>query len=118
MNFIKSDVSTICMGMSASMASVLLSNGKKGKRFVLPHSRVMIHSVSSGFQGHTADIKIQMEQTERCQKDVYEVLSQNTGFSYEEMEKMCDRDKWFIGQEAVDELHIADKVIDTNKKDE
>ena len=111
MNFIKSDVSTTCMGMAASMGSVLLSNGTKGKRFVLPHSRVMIHSVASGFQGHTADVRIEMEQTERCQKDVYQILADNTGHTFEEMEKLCDRDNWFIGDEAVNNLHIADKVI-------
>jgi ATP-dependent Clp protease protease subunit len=116
MNFIKSDVSTTCMGMAASMGSVLLSNGTKGKRFVLPHSRVMIHSVASGFQGHTADVRIEMEQTERCQKDVYQFLADNTGHTFEEMEKLCDRDNWFIGDEAVNNLHIADKVIvPTNK---
>jgi ATP-dependent Clp protease protease subunit len=116
MNFIKSDVSTTCMGMAASMGSVLLSNGTKGKRFVLPHSRVMIHSVASGFQGHTADVRIEMEQTERCQKDVYQILADNTGHTFEEMEKLCDRDNWFIGDEAVNNLHIADKVIvPTNK---
>jgi ATP-dependent Clp protease protease subunit len=116
MKFIKSDVSTTCMGMAASMGSVLLSNGTKGKRFVLPHSRVMIHSVASGFQGHTADVRIEMEQTERCQKDVYQILADNTGHTFEEMEKLCDRDNWFIGDEAVNSLHIADKVIvPTNK---
>lgn len=116
MNFIKSDVSTTCMGMAASMGSVLLSNGTKGKRFVLPHSRVMIHSVASGFQGHTADVRIEMEQTERCQKDVYQILADNTGHTFEEMEKLCDRDNWFIGDEAVNNLHIADTVIlPTNK---
>jgi len=116
MNFIKSDVSTTCMGMAASMGSVLLSNGAKGKRFVLPHSRVMIHSVASGFQGHTADVRIEMEQTERCQKDVYQILADNTGHTFEEMEKLCDRDNWFIGDEAVNNLHIADKVILPTKK--
>lgn len=116
MNFIKPNVSTTCMGMAASMASVLLSNGTKGKRFVLPHSRVMIHSVSSGFKGHTADIRIEMEQTERCQKDVYSILAENTGHTYEEMEKLCDRDNWYIGKEAIDELHIADKILEPNEE--
>lgn len=111
MNYIPNDISTICMGMAASMGSVLLSNGTKGKRFVLPHSRVMIHSVSSGFRGHTADIKIEMEQTMRCQEDIYRILSQNTGKTYEEIEKLCDRDNWFIGEAAVKELGIADNVL-------
>ena len=110
MNYIPCDISTTCIGMAASMGAVLLSNGKKEKRFVLPHSRVMIHSVSSGFKGHTADIKIEMEQTLRCQEDVYNILAKNTEHTFEEIERLCDRDKWFIGQEAVD-LGIADKVL-------
>ena len=115
MNYIPCDISTTCIGMAASMGAVLLSNGAKGKRFVLPHSRVMIHSVSSGFRGHTADIKIEMEQTLRCQEDVYNILATNTGHSFEEIEKLCDRDKWFIGQEAV-ELGISDEVLISSKK--
>lgn len=111
MNYINCDISTTCIGMAASMGAVLLSNGTKGKRFVLPHSRVMIHSVSSGFKGHTADIKIEMEQTLRCQKDLYEILSHNTGKPFEEIEALCDRDKWYIGAEAVEDLGIADKVL-------
>lgn len=113
MNFIKSDVSTISMGMAASMGAVLLSNGTKGKRFALPHSRIMIHSVSSGFSGHTADIRIEMEQTERCQKDVFKILADNTGKTIEEITTLCDRDKWYIGDEAL-ELGIVDKIIEKN----
>jgi ATP-dependent Clp protease protease subunit len=115
MNYIESDIATTCMGMAASMGAVLLSNGTKGKRFVLPHSRVMVHSVSSGFQGHTADIKIEMEQTIRCQNDIYHILSENCGKSFEEIEHLCDRDKWYIGQEAVEDLGIADKVLIKSK---
>lgn len=114
-NYIESDVSTVCLGMAASMGAVILSCGAKGKRFVLPHSRVMIHSVSSGFNGHTADIKIEMEQTLRCQKDLYEILSHNTGKPFEEIEALCDRDKWYIGAEAVEDLGIADKVLIKSK---
>lgn len=112
MNFIKSDVSTICMGMAASMGSVLLSNGSKGKRLVLPHSRVMIHQVSSSMRGTVRDMEIEFAETQRCKKDVYEILAKNTGHTFEEMEKLCDRNNWFIGKEAVEELHIADKVIE------
>lgn len=115
MNFIKSEVSTICMGMAASMGSVLLSNGAKGKRFVLPHSRVMIHQVSASMGGTVSDMEIEFAETQRCKKDVYEILAKNTGHSFEEMEKLCDRNNWFIGNEAVDELHIADKVIESKK---
>lgn len=112
MNYISCDISTTCIGMAASMGSVLLSNGAKGKRFVLPHSRVMIHSVSSGFQGHTADIKIEMEQTLKCQEDLYRILSKNCDKPYDEIERLCDRDRWYIGREAVEDLGIADIVLE------
>jgi ATP-dependent Clp protease protease subunit len=113
-NYIESDVSTVCLGMAASMGAVILSCGANGKRFVLPHSRVMIHSVSSGFEGHTADIKIEMEQTLKCQEDIYKILSENCGKPFEEIESLCDRDNWFIGKEAID-LGIADKVLIKSK---
>jgi ATP-dependent Clp protease protease subunit len=113
MDYISCDVSTLCIGMAASMGSVLLSNGAKGKRFVLPHSRVMIHQVSSSQSGTLADLEIEIEQTRRCKNDVYKILADNTGKSFEEMETLCDRNNWFIGQEAVD-LGIADKVLTKN----
>ena len=116
MNYISCDVSTLCIGMAASMGSVLLSNGAKGKRFVLPHSRVMIHQVSSSQSGTLADLEIEIEQTRRCKNDVYKILADNTGKTFEEMEALCDRNNWFIGQEAVD-LGIADKVL-TKEKNE
>lgn len=114
MNYINCDVSTLCIGMAASMGSVLLSNGAKGKRFVLPHSRVMIHQVSSSQSGTLADLEIEIEQTRRCKNDVYKILADNTGKTFEEMESLCDRNNWFIGQEAVD-LGIADKVLTKDK---
>lgn len=113
MNFIPNNVSTTCIGMAASMGAVLLSCGEKGKRFVLPHSRVMIHQVSSGMRGTYSDIKIEMEQTERCRNDVYRLLADNMGKTFEEVEMLCDRNNWFIGQEAV-ELGIVDKVLTKN----
>lgn len=116
MNYINCDISTTCIGMAASMGSVLLSNGTKGKRFVLPHSRVMIHQVSSSQSGTLADLEIELEQTRRCKNDVYKILADNTGRSFEEMEKLCDRNNWFIGQEAVD-LGIVDKVLINAKKE-
>lgn len=115
MNYINCDVSTLCIGMAASMGSVLLSNGAKGKRFVLPHSRVMIHQVSSSQSGTLADLEIEIEQTRRCKNDVYQILADNTGKSFGEMEALCDRNNWFIGQEAVD-LGIADKVLTKENK--
>ena len=109
-NFIPCDITTTCVGMAASMGAVLLSCGAKGKRLVLPHSRVMIHQVSSGMQGVSKDLEIELEQTLRCKKDVYEILANNTGKSYEQIEKDCDRNFWLVGKEAVD-YGIADKVL-------
>ena len=96
--------------MAASMGAVLLSCGEKDKRFVLPHSRVMIHQVSSGMKGVLKDMEIELEQTKRCKNDIYHILASNMGKSFEEVEHLCDRNNWFIGQEAVD-LGIADKVL-------
>ena len=110
MNIIKSPISTTCVGMAASMGAVLLSCGEKGSRFVLPHSRVMIHQVSSGMRGVLSDMRIELEQTERCEQDIYKILAENTNKSVDEIRQLCDRDNWFIGQEAVD-LGIADKVL-------
>ena len=110
-NFINSDVSTTCIGMAASMGAVLLSCGKQGNRFVLPHSRVMIHQVSSSMKGTYSDMKIEFEQTERCKRDIYQILAKNMNKSYEEVEALCDRNNWFIGAEAI-ELGIADKVLE------
>lgn len=110
MNYIESDVTTTCMGMAASMGAVLLSCGKKGKRFVLPHSRVMIHQVSSQNKGTLADLEIELEQTRRCKSDLYKILSDNCGKTLEEIEKDCDRNFWLIGNEAV-EYGIADNIL-------
>lgn len=109
MNYIKSDVSTMCVGMAASMGAVLLSSGTKGKRFILPHSRVMIHQVSSGMEGKISDLKISLEQASKCQKDTYTILAKQMGKTYEEIEELCKNDNWFHGQEAVD-LGIVDAV--------
>lgn len=111
MNFINSPISTTCLGMAASMAAVILSCGEKGERYVLPHSRVMIHQVSSTQSGSYSDLKIEFEQTERCRKDVYNILAKNIGKTNEEIETLCDRNNWFIGQEAID-LGIVDKMVE------
>lgn len=114
MNYIPCDIATTCIGMAASMGSVLLSNGAKGKRFVLPHSRVMIHQVSSGAQGVLKDLEIELEQTRRCKNDIYKILAENTNKSFEEIEKDCDRNFWLIGKEAV-EYGIVDDVLVKSK---
>ena len=108
-NLIKSPVNTSWTGLAAAMGAVLLSCGKKGSRAVLPHSRVMIHQVSSGMWGTFSDLEIELKQTERCKQDIYKILAENLNKPYEEIEKLCDRNNWFIGQEAVD-LGIVDKV--------
>lgn len=113
-NFIKSPVYTICTGIAASMGAVLLSCGEKGHRSVLPHSRVMIHQVSNELYGTYSDLEIELKQTERCKKDIYNILANNLGKSYEEIEKLCDRNNWFIGKEAVD-LGIVDKILTKEK---
>lgn len=110
MNYINCNISTTCIGMAASMGAVLLSNGTKGKRFVLPHSRVMIHQVSSRNSGTLADIEIEVEQTRRCKQDIYKILADNCGKTFEEIEALCDRNNWFIGEEALN-LGIVDKVL-------
>ena len=109
-NFIKSPVYTSCIGLAASMGAVLLSCGEKGHRMVLPHSRVMIHQVSGFAGGSLADMKIDLEQTKRCEQDIYHILANNLDKSYDEIVTLCDRNNWFIGQEAID-LGIADKVL-------
>ena len=109
-NFIKSPVYTICVGLAASMGAVLLSCGEKGHRIVLPHSRVMIHQVSGFTGGSLIDMKIDLEQTKRCEQDIYNILANNLDKPYDEIVTLCDRNNWFIGQEAID-LGIADKVL-------
>lgn len=113
-NFIKSPVYTICVGLAASMGAVLLSCGEKGHRIVLSHSRVMIHQVSGFTGGSLVDMKIDLEQTKRCEQDIYNILANNLDKPYDEIVTLCDRNNWFIGQEAVD-LGIADKVLSKEK---
>jgi ATP-dependent Clp protease protease subunit len=112
-NYVSSDIATTCIGMAASMGAVLLSCGTKGKRSVLPHSRVMIHSISSHMGGTYKDMEIEFEQTKRCKEDIYNILANNMEKTYDEIEELCDRNKWFIGQEAVD-IKIVDKLITKN----
>lgn len=107
---INAPISTTCLGMAASMGAVILSCGEKGQRFALPHSRVMIHQVSSSCRGSYSDMKIEFEQTERCKKDVYNILAENLGKTYDEIELLCDRNNWFIGEEAI-KLGIVDEIV-------
>ena len=111
MNFIDPDVSTYCMGIAASMGSILISSGAKGKRYSLPHGSVMIHQVSNGIgRSQCADIQIMAEETKKIQDVLYTILSENTGKSFEEIERDADRDKWFTATEAI-EYGLIDSII-------
>ena len=111
MNFIDPDVSTYCMGMCASMGSILVSSGAKGKRFILPNGEVMIHQVSSGTgRVQNADLQIAAKESQKIQNVLYNILSINTGKPFEEIEKDADRDHWFNAQEAVD-YGLVDNIV-------
>ena len=110
MNLIKSDVSTICMGMAASMAAVLLVAGEKGKRQALPHSRVMIHQPMGGAQGQASDIEITAREIQKLKKELYTIISNHSGKSYEEIERDSDRDFWMTASEAK-EYGMIDEIL-------
>ena len=110
MNFIKCDVSTICIGMAASMGAFLLSAGAKGKRFALPHSEIMIHQPLGGAKGQATDIEIQAKQILRIKATLNEILAANTGKPLEVIEKDTDRDNYMTAQEALD-YGIIDKIL-------
>ena len=113
MNFIKSDVQTIVIGMAASMASVLVSSGTKGKRFGLPHSTVMIHQPSGGAQGQQTEIQIAAEEILKTRKMINEILAKNSGQSFEQVEQDTERAHYLTAQEAVD-YGLLDGVMDSN----
>lgn len=110
MQFIKPDVATYGIGLQASMGAFLLSAGEKGKRYLLPNSRVMIHQPSSGTQGKVTDQEITLRETIRIKKLLNEILAKNTGQKLSKIEKDVDRDFWLDAREAV-EYGIADKVV-------
>ncbi len=114
MNYISPDVKTIGMGMSASMGAFLLCAGAKGKRYVLPNSEVMIHQPLGGAQGQVTEIEIAYKNIARTRKKIYEIMSEQTGKSFKEIEKACDRDHYMTAEEAV-EFGLVDKII---KKEE
>ena len=111
MNYIKPDVSTICIGQAASMGAVLLSSGAKGKRFSLPNSNILIHQPSGGAQGQASDIQIQAEQILKMKKSLNKILADNTGQSIEKIQKDTDRDFAMDAYEAK-EYGLIDKVIE------
>lgn len=114
MNWIDCDVATYTMGMAASMGSILLSSGAKGKRYALPHSKVMIHQVSGGGSGQCADVQIIAEEMKKTQNELYRILAENTGKTFEQIEIDADRDHWLTAQEAL-EYGLIDEII-TKKK--
>ncbi len=110
MQYIKPDVSTICVGLAASMGAFLLSSGAKGKRIALPNAEIMIHQPSGGSQGQCTDIQIQAEQILKIKKRLNTILAENTGKSIEQIESDCERDHFLTAQEAM-EYGLIDKVI-------
>ena len=114
MNYIKPDVSTICMGMAASMGAFLLTSGAKGKRFALPNSEIMIHQPLGGFQGQATDIDIHAKHVLRIKERLNKILSENTGKPYETICEDTERDNFFGASEAV-EYGLVDKVISRNE---
>jgi len=110
MQYIKADVSTICIGMAASMGAFLLSAGTKGKRIALPNAEIMIHQPSGGSQGQATDIQIQAERMLKLKKKLNSILAENTGKSVEQVERDCERDHFMTAEEAR-EYGLIDKVI-------
>lgn len=116
MQYIKPDVSTICLGMAASMGSFLLTGGAKGKRFALPNSEIMIHqpSISGGLSGQATDIKIYADKILRTKKRVIEIYSERTGQSFEKLEQDMERDNFMTSKEAKD-YGLIDEILIRNK---
>lgn len=114
MNFIKSKVSTICIGMAASMAAFLLSSGEKGKRLALPNSEVMIHQPLGGAQGQATEIKIAAEHILKTKDKVNKILSKNTGKPLAQIEKDTERD-YFLSSEEAKNYGLIDKIIENKK---
>jgi ATP-dependent Clp protease protease subunit len=110
MQYIKPDVSTICVGMAASMGQVILTAGAKGKRYALPHSRVMMHQPLGGTQGQASDIEIYTREMIKIRESLYSVISKHTGQSVEKIMKDADRDNWMSSEEALN-YGIIDKIL-------
>ncbi len=119
MQFVKPDISTICMGMGASMAQVLLCAGTEGKRFALPHAKIMMHQPMGGTQGQASDIEIYTKEMIRTRDTLYKIISTHSGKDVKQIKKDADRDNYMTAEEAV-EYGLIDKVMDrvpdTNEK--
>ncbi len=116
MNYIRPHVATICIGQAASMGAFLLSSGEKGKRYALPHARIMIHQPLGGARGQATDIEIQAQEILRMKKELNEILAKNTGQSVKTIEKDTDRDNFMSAQEA-QEYGMVDEVLIKNDKE-
>jgi ATP-dependent Clp protease, protease subunit len=117
MNYIRPDVCTICIGQAASMGAFLLSSGAKGKRYALPHARIMIHQPLGGAQGQATDIEIQAKEILRMKAELNEILAKNCGQSVKKLEKDTDRDNFMSAAEAVT-YGIIDEVLVQKEKEE
>jgi ATP-dependent Clp protease protease subunit len=117
MQFIKSDVSTICIGLAASMGAFLLAGGAKGKRYALPNAEIMIHQPSGGARGQATDVQIQAEQMLKSKKRLNEMLAENTGKPYEEVVRDTERDNYMTAEESV-AYGLIDAVITRQPKPE
>jgi ATP-dependent Clp protease protease subunit len=114
MQYVNPDVATICTGLAASMAAVLLCAGAAKKRSGLPHSRIMIHQPMSGMQGQVSDMEISLKQTLEVKKDLYNIISRHSGQAYEKIEKDADRDFWMRAEEAK-AYGLIDEVLEHRK---
>lgn len=115
MQYISSDVATICTGVAASMGAILLSAGTKGKRTALKHSRILIHQPMGGAQGQASDIEITAREIQKLKKELYQILALHSGQTYKKIWKDSDRDYWMTAQEAK-EYGMIDEVLQKNKK--
>ncbi|MDY6426615.1 MAG: ATP-dependent Clp protease proteolytic subunit, partial [Bacteroidales bacterium] len=116
MQFIQSDVATICTGMAASMGAVLMTAGAKGKRSALKHSRIMIHQPMGGAQGQASDIEITAREIQKLKKELYTIIAEHSGNSFEKIEQDSDRDYWMTAEEAKAYGMIDEVLIKPNKK--
>lgn len=117
MQYVKCDVSTICIGMAASMGAFLLAGGTKGKRMILPNAEVMIHQPSGGTQGQATEIQIAAEHIIRTKKKLNDILAKNTGQPVEKVAEDTERDNWFSAEEAL-EYGLVDKIIEKRPESE
>ncbi len=115
MQYVASDVSTLCTGMAASMAAVLLVSGEKGKRFALRHSRAMIHQPMGGAQGQASDIEITAREIKKLKDELYNIIADHSGQPFEKVERDSDRDYWMTSQEALD-YGMIDRILVKAKK--